>query len=65
MTRKRYVKLLYALMQKMHQAHNFEKAGRTFNATLKVGFKCTNSPEVKSYAEAWEILKPIRKQYGM
>lgn len=71
MKRKTYIKKLYALMQEMNK-ENIKvygepayKIGRILYGIQKVGFKCKDEPKVKSYAEAWEILKPLRSRYGM
>lgn len=66
MTAKRYHKLFYALMQKIHQEDplkNFVKWGGVLQAT-----KTADPFEKgvhKSYAEAWESLRSIREEYGM
>ena len=71
MTRKTYIKKLYALIQAMNKEHikvfgkPLDTIGRILKNTLKVGFKGESSPRVKSYSEAWEILKPLRSRYGM
>ena len=64
MTRKRYIKLLYALMQEMNKEYRgmfgktAPKVGRVLKGVQKV------NPTIP-YAEAWECLKDIRKRYGM
>lgn len=71
MTRQRYIKLLYALMQRINQKHievfgnPAENWGTVLKCTLNVKYRSAQEPIVTSYAEAWEILKPLREQYGM
>ncbi len=71
MTRQRYIKLLYALMQRINQKHievfgtPAENWGKVLKGTLRIKYRSTQNPIVTSYAEAWEMLKPIREQYGM
>lgn len=71
MTKKRYKKLMYALMQRANEGHKFpygirntyfRHAGTLFKAVQKIEFK---DIKFNSYAEAWESLKDIRSQYGM
>ena len=71
MTRKRYIKLGYALMQKIN-AKSIEMSGRSAQGwgkvlanVQKIRYGTILAPKFKSYAEAWESLKPIREQYGM
>ena len=71
MTRKRYVKLGYALMQKINKQHievcgcSAEQWGKVLAGIKKVKFGTEREPKFKSYAEAWESLKPVRQLYGM
>ena len=64
MTRKRYIKLLYALMQEMNKEYremfgtHAPKIGRVLKSVQKV------EPKIP-YAEAWECLKDFRETYGM
>ena len=62
MTKKRYIKLVYALMQRMHQEHPIASVGLLFKGVQKIEFK---NVKYNSYADAWESLKSIRSQYGM
>ena len=62
MTRKRYIKLVYALFQKMHQSGAKVKWGQVLKAPQRISFE---NVKYNSYAEAWESLTAIRKQYGM
>lgn len=73
MTKKRYIKLLYALMQKMHLEHTEtcsrsfgkEKWGRVLKSALNAK-PFPNSYRIKSYQEIWEdTLADIRERYGM
>lgn len=57
MTAKRYRKLLGALISKIMQGN--DGAGQCIRAA-----RCARPPE-KTYSEAWEGLKQIRKEYGM
>lgn len=71
MTRKTYIKKLFALMQEMNKENikvfgkPMDNIGKILMGIQKVGFRGVSEPKVKSYAEAWEILSPIRKKYGM
>ena len=71
MTRKRYIKLFYALAQKINQAHINACGrpapgwGKALKAVTTIKFGTDRAPEFNSYAEAWESIKPIRQQYGM
>lgn len=64
MTRKRYIKLLYALMQEMNKEYvkmfgtTAPKCGRVLKGVQKAN-------PIIPYADAWECLKDIRKTYGM
>ena len=64
MTSKRYRKLFYALMQEMNK--EFIK---TFGATAPKWGRVLKAVQEANptipYAEAWEQLKPVRKNYGM
>jgi hypothetical protein len=63
MTKKRYKKLMYALMQKAHGGFiKFQYAGCIFKSVQKIEFK---DIKFNSYAEAWDSLKNIRNLYGM
>ena len=62
MTRKRYIKMIYALMQHIHSETPIAMQGLLLKGVQKIEFKnCTYN----SYADAWESLKSIRNQYGM
>lgn len=71
MTKKRYQKLLYALMQKTNQEYikvfgkGVDNWGKVLKSVPKIKFANMDQAKVHSYAEAWESLKPIRNQYGM
>lgn len=70
MTKKRYRKLAYALMQKIQAKHievcgkSADNWGKVLKGVSKVEFKAIDL-KFKSYEEAWESIKPIREQYGM
>ena len=70
MTRKRYIKLGYALMQKINQKHidihgtGIDNWGKVLKGIQYLEFERID-PKFKSYAEAWDSIKPIRNQYGM
>lgn len=66
MTRKRYIKLLYALSQKIHtEGRRAKHWGKVLKATQHIKYGTERQPMYKSYAEAWEGLKDLRQQYGM
>lgn len=71
MTRKRYIKLCYALMQKMNEdsikttGHGASNWKLVLNGAKRLHFKNMNHDVIHSYAEAWEFLKPIRTLYKM
>lgn len=71
MTRKRYIKLGYALMAKINKTHidiygkGYENWGKVFKNVSKIKFNTDHAPKTNSYKEAWETIKPIREQYGM
>ena len=71
MTRKRYIKLAYALMQRINAEHikycgkGAKDWGKVLASVQRVKYGSKQEPQVKSYAEAWEILKPTRESYGM
>lgn len=71
MTRKRYVKLVYALMQEVNKEYikTFGKGadnwGRCLKSVQRIKYGSKATPKLTSYAEAWESLKPLRDQYGM
>ncbi len=71
MTRKRYIKLLYALAQRMNQKHievcgyAIKDWGKALKSVQNIKFRTVHSPLISSYKEAWELLKSIREQYGM
>ena len=71
MTKNRYRKLVYALMQKCNQdyikmtGHTVSKCGRALKGCLRLEFANMDKTKVNSYAEAWECLKPLREQFGM
>jgi hypothetical protein len=66
MTRKRYIRLMYALMQRINQryisiyGHGYAGWGKVLKDVSRLKYGAD-----KSYAEAWAGLKPIREQYGM
>ena len=62
MTKKRYIKLCYALMQKIGREMPIAKMGILLKGVQRIDFK---NITYSSYAEAWESLKSIRSQYGM
>lgn len=63
MTKKRYKKLVYALMQKSHGGYiKFQYPGCILKSVQKIEFKDIKS---NSYAEAWDSLKKVRSLYGM
>ena len=68
MTKKRYRKLFYALMQRINLDH-IKWCGTPADEMGKL-LKCAQRVEIKnakvaSYAEAWEMLKPLRQANGM
>lgn len=70
MTRKRYKKLGYALMQKLNQYHieTYGTPGENMGNVLKWASTVTFdriSPKFHSYEEAWESIKGIRQIVGM
>ena len=71
MTRKRYIKLFYALAQRMNQKHievcgcAIKDWGKALKNVQNIKFGTAHSPLTSSYKEAWELIKPIREQYGM
>lgn len=67
MTAKRYHKLLYALMQKIHQEDPLKNHVKWGSVLRAVGLSTPIEPPGKhnSYAEAWESLRTIREEYGM
>lgn len=71
MTRKRFRKLGYALMQRINTAHiaiygkGCDGWGTVLKGVQKVSFGTKQAPNCSSYAEAWESIKPIREQYGL
>ena len=70
MTKKRYKKLGYALMQRINTTHieiygkGVDGWGKVLKGVQRVGFRKLD-PRFNSYDEAWESIKPIREQYGM
>ena len=62
MTKKRYRKLMYALMQRTNEGYKFPHAGTILKAVQQIEFK---DIKFNSYAEAWDSLKNIRSLYGM
>ena len=70
MTRKRFTKLFYALMQEMNKDHlktcgtSAKNWGRVLKA-VSVAHPFPNDKGVTSYEECWENLKSIRNLYGM
>lgn len=71
MTRQRYIKLFYALMQRINQKNiellgtSAKDWGKVLKGVQAVKFGTKQAPHGKSYAEAWESLKPVREAYGM
>ena len=69
MTRKRFTKLFYALMQKMNKKHievcgtSSENWGKVLKHALTITPYKVES--FTSYKQLWESLLPIRKVYGM
>lgn len=63
MTKKRFNKLFRALMTKMMTG--YPTAGRCIRAAATADPIHKEGAKFKSYAEAWESLKPIRDDYGM
>ena len=70
MTKKRYRKLMYALMQKINKRYidlfgeTEEGVGQLLKGTLKTELSLC-APEIHSYQQAWDVLLPLRNQYGM
>ena len=69
MTRKRFTKLFYALMQEIHKK-NIEVCGTPSKGWGKVLDHALTTKPYKvdgftSYEELWERMLPIRKVYGM
>lgn len=71
MTKKRYRKLMYALMQRVNEGQKFpfgirntyfRPTGTLLKSVQKIEFK---DIKFNSYAEAWDSLKNIRSLYGM
>ena len=62
MTKKRFRKLMYALMQRANEGYKFPYAGSVLKSVQKIEFK---DIKFNSYAEAWDRLKNIRSLYGM
>lgn len=71
MTRKRYIKLMYALMQRINQryisvyGHGYDGWGKVLKDVSRLNYGTAHHPKTKSYAEMWACLKFIREQYGM
>lgn len=71
MTRKRYVKLVYALMQEINKDHirlcgkSADNWGRCLKSVQRIKYGSAATPKLTNYAEAWESLKTIREQCGM
>ena len=71
MTKKRYRKLVYALMQKIHKdcmektGTHAENIGRALMGCLRLEYKNMDHTKVSSYAEAWEMLKFLREPNNM
>ena len=63
MTRKKYIKMVRALCEKLHYKYN---GGHLDGKSLKF-YRDTNINKItpNSYAEAWELLKPARDCVGM
>lgn len=71
MTKKRYRKMIYALMQKINKdciektGYPAVKVGRALKGCLRIEFTNMDKTKVSSYAEAWETLKPLRESVKM
>lgn len=70
MTKKRYHKLFYALMQRINIRHIevYGKGVDNWGGVLKAAATVNpfpNSLGFTSYKEIWENLMPTRQQYGM
>ena len=71
MTRKRYIKLGYALMAKINKKHidicgkGSDDWGKVLKNVQTIKFNTDHAPKTSSYKEAWESIKTIREQYGM
>ena len=71
MTRKRYVKLVYALMQEINKDYTkmcgtgMENWGRVLKSVQRIKYRSAATPQLTNYAEAWDSLASIRKQFGM
>lgn len=69
MTRKRYRKLLYALIQKMGKEYRrtFGTAPQDWGKVLKsvLDLKPNFNEEISSYKQCWDMLSITRNQYGM
>ena len=69
MTRKRFTKLFYALMQEINKKHievcgtPAENWGKVLKHALTT--KPYNVEGFTSYEQLWERMLPIRKAYGM
>ena len=63
MTRKRWKKLMWALLTKMCIDRGVKITGDMYKYYRDLRF--TDFHGVKSYAEAWDPLLPIRNSYGM
>lgn len=63
MTRKRYIKLTRAMAEKIQYKYN----GKHLDGKVLKFYESRNITNIKpnSYAEAWEILKPVRDLVGM
>ena len=71
MTRKRYIKLGYALMQRINagcikaSGTSMDDMGKILANVQRIKYGTERAPKFNSYAEAWEYILPIRQQYGM
>ena len=71
MTKKRYRKMVYALIQKMNKdcidktGTPASKIGRGLKGCLRLEYANMDKTKVSSYAEAWEMLKFLREPNGM
>ena len=71
MTKKRYRKMVYALMQKINKdciertGLPAVKVGRALKGCLRLEYANMDHTKVSSYADAWEMLKLIREPNKM
>ena len=62
MTKKRFRKLMVALMTKVYENNGKHIDGATLAFYRD---KDMTNMKVNSYAEAWELVKPLRESVGM